>query len=158
MAARDSAAGDRRVAEWLVATGRITQEQLASLITEQEARGGPERVRLGEILLERGLLGPNDATTSQRQRFEANPTPETKAAVADPAKRVGGYALLEEIGRGAMGVVHRAVDVKTNRIVAIKMLLKTSPTRLKRFEIEATAARRLRHPAIIGASDFGEHE
>src|SRR5262249_20596725 len=61
----------------------------------------------------------------------------------------GQYLLLEEIGRGAMGIVYRALQPSLNRVVAIK-ILQEGPTggkdARKRFEIEVNAAAKLSHP------------
>jgi len=65
---------------------------------------------------------------------------------------LGGYELLEEISRGAQGVVYRAWDVRQRRIVAVKRLLAgtfaTGPARA-RFEREMEAAAALQHPNIV---------
>ena len=74
--------------------------------------------------------------------------------------RIGGrYELIERIGKGGMGVVHRARDTQLDRDVALKMLLTdvadVEETR-ERFVREARAAAELRHRNIIQVYDFGE--
>jgi eukaryotic-like serine/threonine-protein kinase len=72
--------------------------------------------------------------------------------------RVGVYELLEVIGRGGMATVHRARNVETDQIVAVKMMtahLANDATLLRRFEQEFAAASRLRHPHIVRGLDFG---
>ena len=62
------------------------------------------------------------------------------------------YELLEEIGKGGMGVVYRARDTRLERFVAIKLLPPdqiADPDRKRRFEQEAKAASALNHPNIV---------
>ncbi len=61
------------------------------------------------------------------------------------------YKVLEEISRGGMGIVYKALDLKLNREVALKVLppeLVTDPDRKRRFVQEAQAAAALKHPNI----------
>src|SRR3990167_11123067 len=61
------------------------------------------------------------------------------------------YRILEELGRGGMGVVYKAEDTKLKREVAIKFLphyISANEEERHRFEIEAQAAASLNHPNI----------
>jgi len=72
-------------------------------------------------------------------------------------KTVKHYKIDELLGRGGMGVVYRAQDLKLNRPVALKMLkaeLTADPYRLKRFLQEARAAAAVNHPAIAQVYDI----
>ena len=79
--------------------------------------------------------------------------------MSQPAK-IGRYDVVSEIGRGAMGVVYRAVDPMLERTVAIKTInMALDPGELdqyeKRFMIEARAAGGLNHPNIVTIYDIG---
>ncbi|MEZ6044632.1 MAG: protein kinase [Planctomycetaceae bacterium] len=69
------------------------------------------------------------------------------------------YELLEEIGRGGMGVVYKALQTDLQRIVAIKMIRSSSlasSEEVKRFEQEARAAEKLQHPHIVRIYEAGQ--
>ena len=71
---------------------------------------------------------------------------------------LGDYILLEEIGRGGMGVVYLAKQHELDRHVAIKMIrsgILADEGEVRRFYTEAQAAARLRHRGIVGVHQFG---
>jgi len=71
----------------------------------------------------------------------------------------GPYRLVEEIGRGGMGVVYRAEDPELRRSVAVKLMLAgahSTETALRRFHREAATAAGLQHPNIVAIHDYGE--
>lgn len=69
------------------------------------------------------------------------------------------YEILLELGRGGMGIVHKALDHKLERHVALKILpaqLWGDETAMRYFIREARAIAALTHPNIVGLYDFGE--
>jgi TolB-like protein/Tfp pilus assembly protein PilF len=73
----------------------------------------------------------------------------------------GKYGIIDEIGRGGMGVVYRAEDLKLKRQLALKFLpphLMDAPELKERFLIEAQAAAALSHPNICVIHEVGESE
>jgi len=71
---------------------------------------------------------------------------------------IPGYELLEKLGQGAMGTVHKARQTSMDRLVAIKILqprLASNPDFIKRFEHEARIAAKFSHNNIVQAIDVG---
>jgi serine/threonine protein kinase len=74
-------------------------------------------------------------------------------------KMVSQYLILEELGRGSMGIVFKARDTVHGRLVALKIIaekLAHDPHMLRRFEREGAAASGLRHPNICTVYESGE--
>jgi len=78
----------------------------------------------------------------------------------DKPRRIGPYEVLEEIGRGGMGVVYKARQIELDRIVALKMIRSTyvEQEQRARFLKEARVAARLQHPNIVQVHEVGEHD
>lgn len=82
----------------------------------------------------------------------------------DRMERLGRYEIIDEVGRGAMGVVYRARDPLIDRTVALKAIIAAGLNSREaegfrmRFSREAQAAGRLSHPGIVTIYDVGEQE
>ncbi|MBI3270327.1 MAG: protein kinase [Planctomycetes bacterium] len=86
------------------------------------------------------------------------PTESAAGNEEPPGEPFGRYRLQRVVGRGGMGLVHKAWDVDLKRTVAVKMLLAeraASDEAVERFHREARSAARLRHPGIVQVHDVG---
>ncbi len=87
--------------------------------------------------------------------------PGLPAAPTPPRPTIPGHELMEEIGRGAMGVVYKAWQTSLRRVVALKLLKiagKNRETLQARFRVEAESVARLQHPSIVQIFEVGHHE
>ena len=111
-------------------------------------------------------VGDSPTVHAEKTGTEATAVMETPAAVmATPAatrldvpERLGGYRLVRELGRGAMGAVYLAKQLSLDRLVALKVIQEkfaNNPTFLARFTREAYAAAQLVHHNVVQIYDLG---
>jgi serine/threonine protein kinase/WD40 repeat protein len=106
--------------------------------------------------------GFSDSTGPPDDFSDDLPTPQVGGARSDGAVElpaIPGYAVLEVLGRGGMGVVYRARDLTLKRLVALKVLRGGSENAvaLARFRREAAVMARLTNPGIVQVYELGNY-
>jgi serine/threonine protein kinase len=118
--------------------------------------GDPELLREVQTLLQSYQKSPN---ILDKPVWEVAPELALGDAGSLVGKRIDNYRILEEIGRGGMGVVYAAADEQLPRTVAVKALTpeySKDPVRRERLRREARAAAGLSHAAIATIIDLKE--
>ncbi len=86
--------------------------------------------------------------------------PQSSTDQSDPKLITSRYTVIDRLGQGGMGRVYTAHDSRLNKTVAIKILFGTvfAQSYWARFQQEAKAASKLKHPAIVQVLDFGSFD
>lgn len=146
-------------------------DRYSKLAELHESAGNLERsLEVLEDLRQREPTYPNIASRIEllkKQRSAAdrlgrasagNPIPDTPTEFVSAYR----YEILEEIGRGGMGVVFKARDRRLDRVVALKRLpedlRRHQPRAMQLFLREAQAAARLNHPNIVTVHDTDQED
>ncbi len=101
----------------------------------------------------------SDSIVANSSANNSGMEPAESSSVTSPGNTIGQYNLIEEVGRGGMGVVYKAQHTRLNRIVAVKVLpagLVSDPATVARFDNEILAIGQLNHPNIVRAIDANE--
>jgi formylglycine-generating enzyme required for sulfatase activity len=101
------------------------------------------------------------AVDAPAAQFLSPPPPEPPASPEESLQRLGDFDLVEEIGRGGMGVVFRAWQRSLGREVAVKVLppgFTLTSRQIERFYREARAVAKLSHPAIASVITVGQED
>ncbi|HRU95447.1 MAG TPA: serine/threonine-protein kinase [Anaerolineae bacterium] len=141
---------DREFARQAVGEKRLTSAQM------EECRGA----QMG--LADRGIQRALPALT-----FELGllPKPVIEQLIRHVIRRVGpiqvgGYDLTQQIGRGGMGIVFKGKQLRMDRTVAVKLLLRSSMTdvMVEKFRHECRLSARLRHHNLVALIESGESD
>ena len=104
--------------------------------------------------LDSALDGMGSASTLPREDG-----PGSRGAIPPP--QIAGYEIAKELGRGAMGVVYLARQVRLNRPCALKVILAgtfATPESIRRFLAEAETTAQLHHPNIVRIHATGDYD
>jgi len=152
-------------------TTSLRDEQLAEILTEVKDAAPDKRPSLSELTSAhphladelRALWGTAMLVDAVANASQSDPESTVAhgghALETQPPRILGDFELLEEIGRGGMGIVYRAKQRSLYREVAVKLILQgaqASPTDRARFQAEIAAAARLEHPHIVPIYEVGD--
>ena len=102
---------------------------------------------------------PNEPDDKHAHSPEERPGAASSGEAKEHPAKLGGFEIIESIGKGGMGDVYKARQVSMDRLVALKILsrrLAGSKGYVQRFVREARAAARLNHPNIVQGIDVGK--
>jgi serine/threonine protein kinase/Tfp pilus assembly protein PilF len=124
--------------------------------------------RCGTLL--RSVRGPDptDAGSDPRSGRPSEGIPDLTKTIEAPTDELttgstfaGRYQIIEELGKGGMGRVYKALDTKINEKIALKLIkpeIAEDKKTIERFSNELRLARKIRHKNVCGMFDLGEEK
>ena len=112
----------------------------------------------------RSATAPAGVLETQVESPGTRPASSSRRPSSDVPQILGDYELLEELGRGGMGIVYRAKQRSVNRLVALKVIrpdrlssmsLSNQRKTVDRFRLEAEAAARINHDNLVTVYEVG---
>ncbi len=155
-AAEEEAAehGHARVGIRHLLTSLVLDESPAFLSAVNDTDGSWDALRAGVGLRSDHRSTPVPLTAAN----SASDTDPPSSSLTEQPPHIDGYRIISRLGLGGMGVVWRAEQLSTHRLVALKLVAKDtlgSERVLRRFEREVELAARLKHPNIARVYDSG---
>lgn len=139
------------ILEQLIDSDIAARPKLEDLIAKHPQLSNELRQLWGTVMIVDALADREHSTLSAS-------TPEALLSESQPPTDLGDFELLEEIGRGGMGIVYRARQQTLQREVAVKLILRgaqASSSEQARFQTEIKSAAMLEHPHIVPIYDVG---
>jgi len=134
-------------------------EQIAQRLSESDIMSAEE---VQAFLQSRNLVGADDEQLLSQLVEDGKLTAYQAKLISEDkgdSLVLGDYLVLDELGKGGMGIVFKAMHRRMERLVALKVLspdVTESPEALQRFHREVKAAAKLSHQNIVTAHDAGE--
>lgn len=161
---------DIQFAKTAIALGLLASKTVATFLQmQEEQKQQGKEISLAQLLLEKSALTAEEVQQIHSQCFPQGHTDSNRNSLSEETQdtlckngdrkageMIGRYRVIEELGRGGMGLVYKVYDTQLAREVALKILLtKNSDADIKRFVREAKATAKLQHPNIVHVYDIG---
>jgi eukaryotic-like serine/threonine-protein kinase len=135
------------------------QVQRALALQRKISDAGGKVPVVGEMLIEQKLITEDQhKKLLERVKEVEGAITDAQGGVHEVPRRLGQYEIIQRIGRGGMGVVYKAKQLKMDRVVALKVLashLIRDRKYIKQFVREARAAGQISHRNIVGVHEVG---
>lgn len=140
---------DEEQGRWILSKGWLSQEVIAQAWEDSQSSG----TDLCEALLRKGAINSDQARLTRAAISPSAQPSESSSAPQVPTQ----YQVLQELGRGGMGVVYLAQHRVTGARCVLKLMLAKSPSLddKARFEREAQSLAQFKHRSIVGIKEYG---